>query len=159
MTAGAALQQSLSLGNSRMSFAAAARRLAISQADLCALILEGKLTQVTPHCVDPLEVESIVAQQPKPAQRMRRSPERLPRTTESGLWLLDDWGGNGFLQDIAAALELSWQNTDRLMRTALQAGFVETSVENTAGRRAIRQYTLTRSGWEYVEKYHTPIVS
>jgi DNA-binding MarR family transcriptional regulator len=159
MTAVAPLQQSLDLGSSRMPFAEAARRLTVSQADLCAMILSGHLTQVAPRHVDALEVEQIAAQQPRLAERMRRSPDRLPRTTESALWLLADWGGTGRPQEVAAVLQLSWQNTDRLMKNALQAGFVDTDSANGDSGRKNRLYTLTAEGWEYVDKYHTLIVS
>lgn len=149
MTAPAEVQSSLELGElSTMTFAEAALRLTTSQAELCRLILAGDLRQAGRRRVERAGVEALAHQQKPHKDRMRRAPGRLSRSAESGLWLLSDWGGSARTTDLGAGMEVSWQNADGRMQTALKFGYVI---------RADRTYTLTEEGWEYVRKYRNPL--
>lgn len=131
-----------------MSFSEAARRLAISKAQLCQMILDGELTQIRRGYVDRLQIEAIAERLPKHKDRRRRDPNRLPRTTEDALWLLADWGGTGGVNDLAAAMEVSWQTADGLIQNAVSSGFAE---------RVAKSYCVTDEGWSYVTKHRSAL--
>ncbi len=146
MTAQAEVQPAQELGDDRwMSFAEAALRLIVSEAELCRLILSGQLHQVGRRFVDRQEVEQLAAQQPKKSDRMRRAPGQLPGSTETGLWYLADWApGKATDTDLAAVMGITWHAAYQKMAKAIEAGLIE---------RHDRHYFVTDRGWEYIAKF------
>jgi hypothetical protein len=152
MSLPAGLQQPIDGIADDISFTSAAEKLAVSEATLCQLILMGHLTRVGERTVARGEVDDLVKQQLKRAERTRRAKDRLPRTTEHALWLLADWGGRGRVINLAASLEVSSQNVHAMITTAVSAGYVERASGKQPG-----YYRLTGDGWRYVQTHRTLI--
>lgn len=127
-----------------MSLSEAAYRLGVYKRDVALLLWEGLLRHEGAGIVNGNDVLRLVASQPAQENRMKRDPGRLPRITESVLWLLADWGGRGRVTELASALEVAWVTANEPVLKLIDAGLL---------RRHKRRCHLTEEGWVYVERH------